>query len=87
MVRRALQSRSLRRVQRRTPGARTVTHFEKKRPSKPVCGNCGKPLNSIARQDVVRALSKSSRRSERPYPELCPKCARAKIKEKLKVIG
>ena len=86
MVRRALQSRSLRRVNRRTPGNRTVTHFEKKRPSKPVCGNCGKPLNSIPRQDIVRKLPKSSRRSERPYPELCPKCSRAKIKEKLKVV-
>ncbi|MBU5575297.1 MAG: 50S ribosomal protein L34e [Candidatus Aenigmatarchaeota archaeon] len=85
MVRRALQSRSLRRVQRKTPGGRTVTHFEKKRSKKPTCGICGAKLNSIPRQDNIKKIPKSSRRAERPYPELCPKCMREKIKEKLKL--
>jgi large subunit ribosomal protein L34e len=32
----------------------------------------------------VRKLSKTGRRPERPYPELCSKCMREKIKDKLR---
>lgn len=77
MVRPALRSRSLRRVQRRTPGGRTVTHYEKRRPGPARCARCGRPLNGVPRlrPHALRNMSKTSKRPERPYGGvLCPRC-------------
>ena len=69
----------------RTPGNRTVVHFKKKKPNYMHCGKCGK---KIVRARLIvsrlRKLPKVQRRPERPYPELCSKCMREKIKERLK---
>jgi len=89
LVRPALRSRSLRRVYRRTPGGRTVVHFERRRPGKPVCWRCGKPLGGVPRglPVEVRGLPKSRKRPNRPYGGyLCSTClaellAKAVIKE------
>lgn len=80
-MKRALQSRSIKRVQRKTPGGRTVVHFKRAKYGYPTCAGCKAKLHSIARD--VRGLSKTQKRSERPFPNLCPKCMRAEIKRRL----
>lgn len=77
MVRPALRSRSLRRVYRRTPGSRTVVHYEKRKPGPARCAACGRPLAGVprARPSKLRNMSKSSKRPRRPYGGvLCPSC-------------
>jgi large subunit ribosomal protein L34e len=82
MVRRALRSRSLKRRQVRTPGGRNVVQYRKKKPSHHKCGKCGVKLNrSKLRVTQTSKLSKTQRRPERPYPELCSKCMREKFRE------
>lgn len=76
-----------RKIQRmvKTPGNRSKIQFRKKRPAYHTCGSCGKKMTR-ARLCVskFRKLSKTQRRPERPYPELCSKCMRLKIKERLR---
>ncbi|MEM2115484.1 MAG: 50S ribosomal protein L34e [Candidatus Woesearchaeota archaeon] len=72
------KSRSLRKVSKRTPGGRTTTHFEKKKPKVARCAICKKPLSGIPRN--VKKLSKSEKTVERKYGgNLCSKCSRRKI--------
>lgn len=69
------------RIQRKTPGARTVIHFKKKRVSQSKCGMCGKKLNrSRLTATQLRKLPKTKKRPERPLPELCSKCMREYFK-------
>ena len=78
------KSRSMRRVFKKTPGGRTVLHYEKRKPEKPQCGICGTPLQSTARGRAadVKKLPKSQRRPERPYGGvLCSGCTRRVIRE------
>ncbi|MEM0365688.1 MAG: 50S ribosomal protein L34e [Acidilobaceae archaeon] len=77
MVRPGLRVRSIRRVYRRAPSGRVVIHFEEKRPGKPICSNCGKPLGGVPKLKHVelRKLSKSKKRPNRPYGgTLCSTC-------------
>ncbi|ABU82373.1 50S ribosomal protein L34e [Ignicoccus hospitalis] len=69
MVRPAYRSRSRRRVYKRTPGGKTVVHFEKRKPKAARCAICGRPLGGVPRGRPVeiRKLSKTERRPERPY--------------------
>ncbi len=91
MVKPALRSRSLRRVYRRTPGGRTVVHYERGRPGRAVCTVCGRPLAGVPRVRSVElhGLSRSRKRPNRPYGGvLCSSClanaiARAAIKQAL----
>lgn len=82
MVKRALRSRSWKRRQVRLPGGRTVVQYRKKKPSCHKCGECGVKLNR-ARLNTLKMskLSKSQRRPERPYPELCSRCMRERFKK------
>ncbi len=87
MVRPALRSRSLRRVYRRTPGGRTVVHYERRKPNPARCARCGKPLNGVPRlrPSQLRKLPKTLRRPERPYGGvLCPKCLSELLKEAIR---
>ncbi|HEX55117.1 MAG: 50S ribosomal protein L34e [Candidatus Altiarchaeales archaeon] len=77
MVEPRLRSRSLKRVQRRTPGGRTVTHYRREKPNKHRCGRCGKILNGVS-NDIpsrIRKLSKSEKVPTRRYAGvLCANC-------------
>ena len=87
MVRRALRSRSLRRVKVRTPGSRVVTHFRKKKPSAAHCGGCGDVLKGVARERPYKMqnMAKTMKRPERAYGGvLCTRCSRGLFKEKAK---
>ena len=84
MVSPKLRSRSWRRVQKRTPGGRNVTHYEREKPSKAQCGNCGAALSGVPRElpYKMRTMPKTKKRPERPYGGvLCSPCMREKIVE------
>jgi len=60
---------------------------KRKKPDYPHCGSCGKKMvRARLRPSELRKLPKSSRRPERPYPELCPRCMREKIKSEVRVV-
>ncbi len=65
MVRPALRSRSLRRVQRRTPGGRTVTHYSKKFASPPRSAITGEPIQGVGKR--AKAERGGFRAPSRPY--------------------
>jgi large subunit ribosomal protein L34e len=78
------RSRSLRRVQVRLPGGRTVTHYEKRRPSQARCAICGRPLNGVPRLRPVelRRLPKTAKRPERPFGGvICAACLEKLVKK------
>ena len=79
MVRPAYRSRSRRRVYKRTPGGRTVVHYEKRKPGVARCAVCGRPLGGVPRGRPVelRNMAKTEKRPERPYGgQICPSCLR-----------
>ncbi len=79
------KSRSLRRVKITTPGGKRTIHYRKGKPSKAVCGSCGKELAGVPRERPfrIKRLSKTQRRPERPYGGvLCSACTRKTLKEK-----
>ncbi|MBU3905346.1 MAG: 50S ribosomal protein L34e [Nanoarchaeota archaeon] len=69
------------RTKKKTPSGITKWVMKKRRVSHAKCGICKNKLNR-ARLDKaqVSKLSKTQRRPSRPYPELCSKCMRAKLK-------
>jgi large subunit ribosomal protein L34e len=76
------RSRSLRRVKIKTPGARNVIHYEKRKPQAAHCGDCGKPLSGVprARPSELKSIPKTQRRPQRPYGGvLCTACTRKKM--------
>ena len=87
MPRPALRTRSLRKIRKKLPGGGSIIHYIKKKPKKPACANCGKPLHGVASglTSKIRSLSKSKKRPERPYGgNLCSKCTKKEIKKKLR---
>ncbi|QQG39248.1 MAG: 50S ribosomal protein L34e [Candidatus Woesearchaeota archaeon] len=84
MVRKSLRSRSRRRVYKRLPGGSVKIHYEKRKPSRAVCGNCGVTLKGIPnlRPNKMIHLAKTKKRPERYFGGvLCSSCSREKIKE------
>ena len=82
------RSRSLRRLQLKVPGGRTVLHYKKRKPGKAKCGKCGALLKGVLRERPYKMhkLAKTKKRPERPYGgNLCSKCMRDLIIEKTKV--
>jgi len=82
------QSHALRKVQRRTPGGRTVTHYEPKLHSKHICAICKQVLHGKPRGRPVeiRKLAKSERRPERPFGGmLCSKDTRMVLSYRVKL--
>lgn len=75
------KSRTYARVKKRTPGSRTVVHYVKRKPKIAKCGNCSRQLHGVPRQRPykMRAMAKTKKRAERPYPNLCSKCSRIMI--------
>jgi len=82
------RSRSKRRVFVRTPGAKAVLHYRKRKPAKARCGICGAVLKGVARAlpSKMRNIPKCQKRPERPYGGvLCTKCMRNKFKSMARV--
>ena len=82
-----LRSRSLRKVFRKAPGGRTLTHFKRRKHKLARCGSCGAVLKGIPRELPyrMRNLSKTSKRPSRPYRgELCSRCMRQVIINKFR---
>ena len=79
------KSRSKRRVTVKTPGGKLKKHLRVRKSSSPTCTECGKKLHGIPSliPSKLRALPKTKKRAPRPYPNLCSKCMRKKIKEKI----
>lgn len=76
------KSRSLRRIERRTPKGKIVVHYIQRTPAKAKCANCGKALHGVARAHAGKLgkLSKSERGPSRPHSgQLCSPCSRAAI--------
>lgn len=87
MVQGRLKSGTFKKVQRRTPGGKTVTHYERRKPSKAVCANCGKALSGVPRElpKKMTNMAKTTKRPERPFGGvLCSKCMREEFKAKAK---
>ena len=81
-----LKSRTYRRVKVRL-AKRLTTHFERKKPSKHVCGSCGRLLQGVLRERPykMRTLQKTKKRPSRPYGGvLCSDCSRELLKEKIR---
>ncbi|HLC57698.1 MAG TPA: 50S ribosomal protein L34e [Candidatus Nanoarchaeia archaeon] len=65
----------------RTPGSSVKITRIAKKPSKPVCSKCKKPLHGISNliNKQQRKLTKSKKRPERRFPGLCSKCSRREL--------
>jgi large subunit ribosomal protein L34e len=82
------KSRSLKRVQKRLPGGRTVVKYKHKKTSKHKCAVCKNLLHGVPRgtSSQIKKLKKSERKPERPFSgQLCPPCTRKILVLKAKV--
>gem|GEM_PF-326580 len=82
------RSRSLRQVQRKTPGSRTVTHYEKRLPGVALCAICKDTLHGLPRANnaKVKRFSKSTLTVQRPFgANLCSSCSRDIIRWRARV--
>ncbi|MBI5061628.1 MAG: 50S ribosomal protein L34e [Candidatus Aenigmarchaeota archaeon] len=85
MVRRALRSRSLRKIKRVGPSGKLKIHYERRRPEKAKCSNCKSELSGVPRlrQAKLSKMGKSRHKPSRMYGgTLCPSCTRVEIKRR-----
>jgi large subunit ribosomal protein L34e len=85
MVQGRLKSRTFKRVQKVTPGGKTVQHYERRKPSKAICAECGRVLAGVPRElpTKMQNMPKTTKRPERPFGGvLCTKCMREHMKAK-----
>lgn len=75
MVNRQLRSTSVRKIERKSPGGRSITIYKNKRTGLHHCGRCGSNLNMPHDTLKIRKLSKSEKIPSRAYPMLCNNCA------------
>ncbi len=89
MVSPRLRSRSLKRIKVRTPGRRSVTHYERETKVIARCGRCGSTLNGVPREvKDLRRLPKSSKRPNRLFGGvLCHRCLDEILKESIRSSG
>ena len=82
MVRPMHRTRFIRKVFRRTPGGRTVIHFERRKKSPMRCGRCGAILSGVPVDERDRKrLPRTSKRPQRMFGGvLCPRCLAEVIK-------
>ena len=86
MPRPSQRSRSLRRVKRKTPGGRSVIHYERRKHSIAKCSACKKPLSGVPRErdSGIAKLPKTKKRPDRPFGgNLCSSCMRREMKRRL----
>ncbi|MEK6812641.1 MAG: 50S ribosomal protein L34e, partial [Nanoarchaeota archaeon] len=82
MTEKRMRTRSRRRIQRKVPGGRTVTHYKRRKPQAARCAGCKKPLPGIPRKipSALHTVAKSSRRPSRPFGGFyCSACMRAAL--------
>ena len=87
MVRRALRSRSLRKIKVRTPGSRVAIHYRPRKPKIAHCSKCGAILKGVPRERPTKManLAKTKKRPERPFAgTLCSNCVKILFKAKAK---
>ena len=78
------KSRTFRRIFRKIAGNKVTVRYEKRKPSKAKCSNCGGILKGVPRERPykMKDLAKTKKRPSRPFGGiLCSKCMREKIKE------
>jgi|TARA_Y100000310_G_scaffold332023_1_gene406755 large subunit ribosomal protein L34e len=83
------KSRTFRRVFVRTPGARTIIHYRKRKPKAAKCGECDAVLKGVPRERPykMKNMPKSKKKPERPYGgNLCSKCTRRAIIIKVRTV-
>jgi large subunit ribosomal protein L34e len=82
MPRPLYRSRSYKRVYRRTPGGRTVVHYERRKNTPMRCARCGAILAGVPiKESKRRTLPKTLKRPERIFGGvLCPRCLKTVIK-------
>lgn len=76
------KSRTFRRIAVKTPGARNIIHYKKRKPQAAKCGSCKATLKGVPRERPykMRNMPKTAKRPERPFGGvLCSKCSRKKI--------
>jgi len=86
MVRPMYRSRSWRRVYVRTPGGRTIVHYERRLNRPMRCGRCGAILSGVPKNEWDRRrFAKSSKRPERMFGGvLCPRCLKEVLKQEIR---
>ncbi|MBI4151447.1 50S ribosomal protein L34e [Candidatus Woesearchaeota archaeon] len=85
MPRGMFRSGRFRKVFVKTPGGKVNVHFREHKPSRAICGECGKQLSGVPRERpaYLAKLPKSARRPERPFGgALCAPCTRLHFKIK-----
>ena len=73
------RSRTLRRLQVKLPGGRTVWHYEERKPKNAKCGKCGSALKGIQRERPCKMMNmaRTMKTVQRPYGgNLCSRCMR-----------
>jgi large subunit ribosomal protein L34e len=81
------RSRSLRRLQKTTPGGKTKKYYVAKRPNVAKCAKCGAELKGIPRlmRSEAKNAPKSVKKVQRPYGGfLCAACFKQKLKQELR---
>jgi len=76
--------RTKKKIRKKTPGARIGIYFKKRKPSYVKC-KCGAKLNRAKLTPIqLKKLPKTKKRPQRPYPELCSRCMREMLKQKVR---
>lgn len=77
--------RSTKRYKVKASGGRTFTHFKEKKPDYARCKKCDAKLNrSKLTVKELKNMSKTEKRPERPFPDLCSRCMREHFKDKVR---
>lgn len=86
MVKPQYRSRSYKRVRKRTPGGRSVIHYERRKNSPMRCARCGGILSGVPiKESERRVLPKTLKRPERMFGGvLCARCLREVLKAVVK---
>ncbi|WXG42844.1 MAG: 50S ribosomal protein L34e [Promethearchaeati archaeon SRVP18_Atabeyarchaeia-1] len=84
MPRPSLRTRTIKRRNLRTPGSRSVVHYDRLlKPSDARCSSCGAILPGVPRlpPSKMANIGKSRKRPNRPYGgQLCSKCLSSKVR-------
>lgn len=87
MPRPSLRTRTIKRRNVRTPGSRSVVHYDRLlKPSEAKCSACGAILPGVPRlpPSKMTNIAKSRKRPNRPYGgQLCSSCLSSKVREQV----
>jgi len=84
MVQGRHKSGTFRKTKVKTPGRTLKTRYSLKKPKKLTCSKCGVELKGMLRlrQGQQSKVSRTAKRPERAYSNLCAKCAKKEIVKK-----